>query len=79
VQLIGYALVTSLLVGIARAWELVGGVDTGIIASLVVLAGRAPGPRGPDGVAAPGAVGTTEAGEVPGPEPDAHQAGERGE
>ena len=46
VQLIGYALVTSLLVGIARAWELVGGVDTGIIASLVVLTGRAPGPRG---------------------------------
>ena len=88
VQLIGYALVTSLLVGIARAWELVGGVDTGIVASLVVLTGRAPGPRGPDGVAAPGAVGTvtapgavgtTEAGDVPGPEPDAHQAGERGE
>lgn len=41
VQTIGYALVASLLVGIARAWELVGERDTGIIASLAVLTGRA--------------------------------------
>jgi hypothetical protein len=40
VQNIGYALVGSLLVGIARAWELVGSRDTGIIASLAVLTGR---------------------------------------
>jgi hypothetical protein len=46
VQLIGYALVTSLLVGISRAWELVGDRDTGIVASLAVLIGRTPGPYG---------------------------------
>jgi hypothetical protein len=79
VQLIGYALVSSLLVGIARAWELVGGVDTGVIASIAVLSGHRPSPRGPDGVAAPGALGTTDAGDAPGPGPDGHQAGERGE
>jgi hypothetical protein len=42
VQAIGYALVTSLIVGIARAWELVGDRNTGILASLAVLAGREP-------------------------------------
>lgn len=40
VQVIGYAVVTSLVVGVARAWELVGRRDTGILASLAVLAGR---------------------------------------
>lgn len=40
------ALVVSVLVGIARAWELVGDRDTGIIASLAVLANRAPGTVG---------------------------------
>ncbi len=79
VQLIGYALVASLLVGIARAWELVGGVDTGIVASIAVLIGHPAGPPGPDGFAAAEAVGATEAGDAPGPGPDAHQAGERGE
>ena len=44
-QIIGYAMVSSLLVGIARAWELVGNRDTGIRASLAVLAGRAPSPE----------------------------------
>jgi hypothetical protein len=42
-EVIGYALVASLLVGIARSWELVGDRDTGILASLAVLAGHAPG------------------------------------
>jgi hypothetical protein len=37
VQLINYAVAASLLVGVARAWELVGARDTGIIASLAVL------------------------------------------
>ncbi len=41
VQTISYALVASLLVGIARAWELVGERDTGIVASLMVLTGHA--------------------------------------
>ena len=78
-QLIGYALVSSLLVGIARAWELVGGVDIGIIASIAVLTGHAHGPRGPDGVAPPGTIGTTDGGDAPEPGPNGHQEGERGE
>jgi hypothetical protein len=40
VQFIGYALVTSLIVGIARAWELVGDRDTGLAASIAVLTGH---------------------------------------
>lgn len=33
-------LVASLLIGVARAWELVGARDTGLLASLAVLSGR---------------------------------------
>jgi hypothetical protein len=33
-------LVASLLIGVARAWELVGARDTGLFASLAVLSGR---------------------------------------
>lgn len=44
------ALVVSLLVGIARAWELVGDRDTSIIASLAVLTNHAPGTVGQDAV-----------------------------
>jgi hypothetical protein len=41
-QVIGYALVVSLLVGVARSWELVGARDRGLIASIMTLAaGRA--------------------------------------
>jgi len=36
-EIIGYALVASVLVGIGRAWELVGDIDTGLTASLTVL------------------------------------------
>ena len=32
--------VASLLIGVARAWELVGDRDTGIISSIAALAGR---------------------------------------
>ncbi len=39
-EIIGYALVASVLVGIGRAWELVGDIDTGLAASLTVLTGR---------------------------------------
>jgi hypothetical protein len=39
-EIIGYALVTSLLVGISRAWELVGDIETGLTASLATLTGR---------------------------------------
>src|SRR5260370_39020007 len=37
VQFISFAMVSSLIVGIARAWELVGDRDTGLMASLAVL------------------------------------------
>jgi hypothetical protein len=33
-------LVASLLIGVARAWELVGDRDTGVLASIAALAGR---------------------------------------
>ena len=36
VQVIGYALVSSLIVGISRAWELVGDRETGLFASLAL-------------------------------------------
>ena len=39
-QAIGYALIASILVGVARAWELVGEIDTGIVNSLATLVGR---------------------------------------
>jgi len=42
VQVIGYALVSSLIVGISRAWELIGDRDTSLFASLELLAGRTP-------------------------------------
>lgn len=44
VQVIGYALAASLLVGIARAWEFVGERNTGILASIAVLTGHTPAP-----------------------------------
>jgi hypothetical protein len=58
VQWIGYALVASLLVGIARAWELVGERDAGLLASIAVLAGHAPGKRQPDGIPGTETAGT---------------------
>jgi hypothetical protein len=36
-HLIGYALVTSILVGVARAWEIVSDRDTGLMASITTL------------------------------------------
>jgi hypothetical protein len=44
VQIMCYALISSVLAGIARAWELFGERDTGLRASLSVLTGRAQGP-----------------------------------
>jgi hypothetical protein len=54
-QTIGYALIGSILVGVARAWELVGEVDIGIAASLATLLGRgrAPDPEAADPGQAP--------------------------
>jgi hypothetical protein len=53
---ISYALVTSILVGIARAWELVGDRDTGIYASIAVLTGHDPKTARPSSIRAPRAV-----------------------
>lgn len=39
-EFLGYVLVTLLLIGITRAWELVGNRDTGILSSIAVLTGR---------------------------------------
>jgi hypothetical protein len=39
-QTVCYVLVGLVLIGIARAWELVGDRDTGVLASIAVLAGR---------------------------------------
>jgi hypothetical protein len=73
VQVMGYALVTSIIVGIARAWELVGERNAGVLTSLAVLTGHRPGP---DGV--PGADASPEPGAAPRHGPGA-QVGERDE
>lgn len=39
-EIVGDVLIASLLIGIGRAWELVGTWDTGVIASLRYLVGR---------------------------------------
>jgi hypothetical protein len=59
-ELIAAALVSSLLVGVARAWELVGTIDTGIFASLVVLSRHSPSPAHVDGLAELGTADKTE-------------------
>ncbi len=79
VQVIGYAVVSAMLFGIARAWEFIGERETGIFASLGVLAGRSPaqnpaaegdgeraGPGGPGSPPADGPGDSAEAGESPG-------------
>jgi hypothetical protein len=43
---IGYVLVASLLIGIGRAWELVGDWDTGLFASIGLLIGQNPQQEG---------------------------------
>ena len=39
-EYISQILIASILIGVAHAWELVGGRDTGIVTSLAVLSGR---------------------------------------
>jgi hypothetical protein len=43
---LGDVLIVSLLIGIGRAWELVGQLDAGIISSIRVLIGRPPRTQG---------------------------------
>ena len=45
--LVSNLLVALLIIGILRAWELVGDRETGIIASIAVLAGHDRNPDGP--------------------------------
>jgi hypothetical protein len=79
VEFISYALVTSVLVGIARAWELVSDRDTGIIASIAVLARHEhehehehkPRPPRPAGQPATGPAGIPD-GDTPGGGADGH-------
>ena len=52
IDLIGNLLVASLVIGVERAWELVGDRDTGILASIAVLAGREDQPAPPSPTAA---------------------------
>jgi hypothetical protein len=54
---IGYVLVASLLVGIGRAWELVGDWDTGLFSSIGLLVGH---PLHPQGIADREASGASE-------------------
>jgi hypothetical protein len=76
VQVISYALVTSTIVGVARAWELVGDRDTGLFASIAVLAGHSPSPNG---IPVPETAATPQAGDPSTRGSDTHQAGERDE
>ncbi len=73
VNLISNILAASLLIGIARAWELVGDRDTGIISSIAVLTGHAP----PFSISSPESIDTDEAGDAPRREPDTHRQGDR--
>jgi hypothetical protein len=75
-QVIGYALVTSIIVGIARAWEFVGERNTGLLTSIAVLAGHAPDL---DGAPAPEAAAPAEPGAAPAREPGPRRADEREE
>jgi hypothetical protein len=73
VQVIGYAVVSAMLVGIGRAWEFIGEREAGILASLGILIGRT-NPRrtaGDDNSADPGRSG-------PGPADGGDEPADRG-
>jgi hypothetical protein len=71
-EIVGYALVGSLIVGVGRAWELVGNRDTSIATSLAVLAGRMPSRYGTDDE---GSAGRHGSGGGAGPEPGVPTSG----
>jgi hypothetical protein len=62
--LISNLLVASLIIGVARAWELVGGRDTGILSSLAVLIGHDPSSQLPADPRPPASTGTHGASEA---------------
>ncbi len=67
-------LVISLILGIARSWELVGGRDTGIFSSLAVLIGHDLSTQVPAVPLPPRSTDTDGASEVPGPRPEADKS-----
>ena len=67
-------LVISLILGVARAWELVGGRETGIFSSLAVLTGHDTSTQAPAGSSPSGSPGTDGASEVSGVEPGADKS-----
>ncbi|MGA8726199.1 MAG: hypothetical protein WB565_14280 [Acidimicrobiales bacterium] len=66
-QIIGYALVTSLLVGVARAWELVGERGTGLFSSVAELTGHRHFPGGTSRPATQSSGGASQSREGDGP------------
>ena len=68
VQVIGDALAASLLTGIARAWELVGDRDAGIMASIAVLTGHPRSPAGSDEEPVSAVTDPAQASDKPGAE-----------
>jgi hypothetical protein len=75
VQAVSYAIVASLILGIARAWELVGDRDTGILASIAVLTGHERSLSEPDGDQAPDASTAASSPSDPATEPLAKDDG----
>jgi hypothetical protein len=74
-ELLGNLLVASMLIGVARAWELVGDRDTGIVASIGVLTGRRPAIL--PGETPPAATTLSSAGDTAGPTTSADTAVQR--
>ncbi len=66
-DIIGDVLIASLLLGIARAWELVGDWDTGIVASVSRLIGHQPQVPGVVDSDRPGGSDTEQTSTPPGP------------
>lgn len=60
VGVISNVLVACLLIGVARAWELVGDRDTGIISSIAVLVGHAPDSADPFGISSADSANAAE-------------------
>lgn len=56
IEVLSNVVVACLLIGVARAWELVGDRDTGILSSIAVLVGHSRGPGDPFGIAPGGSV-----------------------
>jgi hypothetical protein len=65
-ELVSNLLVVLLIIGIVRAWELVGDRATGIISSIAVLTGHDHNTNGPPSASAPPDPAETERADDPG-------------